>query len=117
MEVSINVYSCEDKRKEVWPLKISKRRDIAPINLLLLNNRERSHYTLIKDFNRLLSQKARGWKPKLFCYYCLHGFTKDVLMKKRSKNIWTVAILMGGRRFVYQRLEITSLNFQIFIKC
>ena len=115
--VSINVYSCEDKRKEVWPLKISKRRDIAPINLLLLNNRERSHYTLIKDFNRLLSQKARGWKPKLFCYYCLHGFTKDVLMKKRSKNIWTVAILMGGRRFVYQRLEITSLNFQIFIKC
>ena len=114
--VSINVYSCENKRKEVWPLKISKRRDIAPINLLLFNDKERSHYTLIKDFNRLLSQKPLGLKPKLFCYYCLHGFDKRYSNEEKMKEHMDSCYTYGAQKIRLPKIGNNFIEFSNFHK-
>ena len=45
-----------------------------PTNLLLIEGDEKSHYTWIKNYNRLLSY---GTNRKLFCPYCCYGFTKS----------------------------------------
>ena len=53
-ELSINVYMSDKTGKNIWPIYISKRRGSDPINLLLLSDGEKSHYTWINDFNALL---------------------------------------------------------------
>ena len=53
----------------------TKRRDIDPINLLLIEGDEKFHYTWIKNYDRLLSYDPNH--PKVFCPYCCYGFTTN----------------------------------------
>ena len=46
--LTINVYMTDRTAEEKWPVYISKRRDNEAINLLLLSDNEKCHYTLIK---------------------------------------------------------------------
>ena len=54
-DLPINVYMTDTNGKNIWPVYISKRRQTDSINMQLLTDGEKSHYTLIKDFNALLS--------------------------------------------------------------
>ena len=45
-----------------------------PTNLLLIEGDEKSHYTWIKNYDRLLSY---GTDRKVFCPYCCYGFRKN----------------------------------------
>ena len=49
-DLTINVYTTNKSGSDIWPVYISKRRGDDPINLLLLSDDEKSHYTLIKNF-------------------------------------------------------------------
>ena len=77
---------------DIWPVYISKRRGDDPINLLLLSDDEKSHYTLIKNFNGLL-RKPKDHHPKIYCPYCCHGFdkrtTNDEKMKEHMQDCFT----------------------------
>ena len=66
-DVTINAYMTDDKGKDIWPVFISKIKTGQ-----ILQDGEKSHYTLIKDFNGLLGKGSLH--PKLFCPYCCHGF-------------------------------------------
>ena len=50
--LTINVYTMKHNGKEVTPLYISKTRDFNPINLLLIQGKNKNHYTWIKSFDR-----------------------------------------------------------------
>merc|ERR1711936_437835 len=80
--LTINVYMSNKSGSDIWPVYISKRRGDEPINLLLLSDDEKSHYTYIKNFNGLLR------KP-----YCCHGFdkrtTNDEKMKEHTEDCFT----------------------------
>ena len=71
----INVYGCDQDGGNIFPRRISKRRDQKSINLLMLENGEHYHYVLIKNLNRLLGSRE-GHHTKVFCPYCCHGFKK-----------------------------------------
>ena len=79
-DLVINVYGCTEDGTQIWPRRISKRRDKDAINLLMLENGENYHYVLIKNLNRLLSTEGgNNMHPKIFCPYCCYGFDKRYL--------------------------------------
>ena len=51
------------------------------INLLLIEKAGKSHYMWIKDLNRLLYDQSRHKERKHFCERCLHGYTREDLLK------------------------------------
>ena len=64
-EMTVNVYMTDTKGRDIWPVYISKRRGSDPVNLLLLQDGEKTHFTWIKNFNRLLS--FGDTNAKIFC--------------------------------------------------
>ena len=57
MNRPINVFGCEDKSLNIFPLRISEiRQQDDEIDLLMLNKDDNNHYVYIKDINVLLTR-------------------------------------------------------------
>ena len=83
------------------------------INLLLISQGDKYHYTVIKDLNRLLFDQTKHPKQKHFCERCLHGFKRQDLLDKhtpdcRGINQTAIAIEMPK--------EGTKLRFENYHK-
>ena len=93
----INVLSYENMT--IYPLRMADRDCLNTIDLFLIEEDGNSHYTLIKNFNRLLrSQKTKSKDGKIFiCKKCFTHYTKAELLEKHIKycsNNETVAVKM-----------------------
>ena len=78
--LSVNVFGYE--KSEVYPIHLTKERDVRHVNLLVITKDDKSHYCWIKNFNRLLSDQHNDKNQYHYCHYCLHGFTKKTLLDK-----------------------------------
>jgi len=91
-DLTINVYMTDRTGDDIYPVYISKKRGNDPINLLLLSDGEKSHYTYIKNFNAMC-RKPKETHTKVFCPYCMHGFVKkytnDIKMKNHMDDCFT----------------------------
>ena len=77
--LAINVFGWE---KGVIIHHISKQPGEMPrINLLLIEKSNKFHYTWIKDVNCLLHDQSMYNGRKHFCESCLHGYTREDLLK------------------------------------
>ena len=55
------------------------------MDLLFLNEDDKSHYVYIKDFNRFMLHKTKNENKKWFCRSCLQCFSKEnVLIKHKG---------------------------------
>ena len=84
--LSINLYHIDSMGSQITPLLISKKREKNPINLLLIEDKdkEKYHYTWIKNLNGLFSHgKGRNSEGCRYCPYCLTKFSKN----KKLTNI------------------------------
>ena len=71
-KLSINVFGFEGG---FYPLRISKTKRRININLLLISEREKQHYCLIKSLSRLLSSELSMHNGSMeFCRRCLNHF-------------------------------------------
>ena len=67
---------------------MSKKRFGDHLNLLLITNEDKQHYTLIKDFDRFMYNQTKHKQRKHFCMYCLQCFSsEDVLNKHKTECI------------------------------
>ena len=94
----INVFSKDDKMI-IYPLREAKRDCKNTIDLFLYEEDGVSHYTLIKNFHRLIrSQKTTSHNGEIFiCKRCFSHYTKEELLEKHIKycsNNQTVAVKM-----------------------
>ena len=111
----INVFSVNDNNK-IYPLRINKKDCQKSIDLFLYSEDEKQHYSLIKNFSRLVrSQITKDTTRKLhICKKCLTNFTKEDLFEKHisycSKNE-TVAVKCQPKTS-FSNSKITSKNFQ-----
>ena len=82
----INVFSVDDKN-DIYPLREAKIDCKKSIDLFLYEKDGVSHYSLIKNFHRLIrSQKTVGGNGKLFiCKRCFSHYTKPELLDKHIK--------------------------------
>ena len=74
----INVYSYENKL--TFPIHISDQEFENSMDLLLVINKNESHYVYIKDFDRFMFHKTKNKNKKYFYKSCLQCFSsKNVL--------------------------------------
>ena len=74
-DISINLLLVENK--DIYICRKGIRRD-RDINLLLISDDGKLHYTVIKSLSRLLSSSNSKHKRKqYFCNNCLQGFTQE----------------------------------------
>lgn len=79
----INVFSVDDK-KVIYPLRMALRDPNKTIDLFLYGENGKCHYSLIKNFSRLIrSQKTKcSSVPLKICKRCFNHFTSEVKFKK-----------------------------------
>ena len=63
--ICINVFGYENKL--VFPIYVSDKKFEDSMDLLLLNDDDKSHYVYIKDFNRFMFHKMKNKNGKWFC--------------------------------------------------
>ena len=85
-EISITVLGYNEEEK-VYPLKVSKytgcKHDIV---LLLIKNRENSHYCLVKNISALLSSQINNHKgTRYFCLNCFNSFKSPDSLDKHKE--------------------------------
>ena len=103
----INVFSINDNNK-IHPLRLNQKDLQKTIDLFLFSKDEKQHYSLIKNFSRLVRSQITSDMRKIhICKKCLTHFTKLDLFEKHitycSQNE-TVAVKMPTKK--------TILNFQ-----
>ena len=94
----INVFSVNDNNK-IFPLRVNQKDCQKTIDLFLHSENEKQHYSLIKNFSRLVrSQITKDTTRKLhFCKKCFSHYTKEELLKKHINycgNNETAAVKM-----------------------
>ena len=100
----INVFSVNDNNK-IYPLRINQKDCLKTTDLFLFSEDEKKHYSLIKNFSRLVrSQITSDTTRKLhICKKCLTHFTKQDLFEKHlsycNKNE-TVAVKMPTKNSI-----------------
>ena len=94
----INVFSVNEN-KNFYPLRMAERDCLNTIDLFLYEEDGVSHYSLIKDFTRLIkTQKTKSKNGSIFiCKRCFSHFTKYELLQKHIEyclNNETVSVKM-----------------------
>lgn len=82
--IRINVFSYENKKP--FPVYVSKEKYENTMNLLLIADDEKTHYVLIKDFNRFMYNQTKHKSKKHFCMFCLQHFTSEEILNKHKEN-------------------------------
>ena len=80
--------------------------------MLLITEKDKSHYVFIKDFNRLMFSKTKHKDKKDFCMSCLQNFsTKEILNDHRKRCLF----INGCQAVNYESgiIKFTSYNKQI----
>ena len=62
------------------------------VNMLLIEKAGKSHYTWIKDLNRLLYDQSKHRERKHICERCLHGYTREEAHKPDCRGIGQTAV-------------------------
>ena len=94
----INVFSVNENNN-FYPLRMAQKDCINTIDLFLYEEDGVSHYSLIKNFNRLIkTQKTSSKNGKIFiCKKCFTHYTKEELLQKHISyclNNETVSVKM-----------------------
>ena len=84
-QMQVNVFGYENK---IYPLYISKRSYKQTFNILLITEKDKSHFVFIKDFNRLIFSKTKHKGKKYYCMSCLQSFTTEKILSNHKKNVY-----------------------------
>ena len=84
-QMQVNVFGYENK---VYPLYISKKSYNQTLNLLLITEKDKSHYVFIKDFNRLMFSRTKHKDKKHHCMSCLQSFTTEEILSNHKNNVY-----------------------------
>ena len=108
----INVFSVNEN-KNFYPLRMAERDCLNTIDLFLYEEDGVSHYSLIKNFTRLIKSQITASKNGtiFICKKCFTHFTKDELLQKHilyCSNNETAVVNMPK--------EKTMLNFKNYYK-
>ena len=76
--MQVNVFGFESK---IYPLYISRKSYYQTLNLLLITEKDKFHYVLIKDFNRLTFSrtKHKGKKTLLHVLFTKFYYRKNTI--------------------------------------
>ena len=105
---SIDVFGYEDETP--YRIYTSKQTFEKHVDLLLLSDCKNSHFVLITDFNRFMTNKTKHHSKKHFCPYCLQCFCTSRVLESDVKN----CLAINHTKPVLLPEENVSVNFQNF---
>ena len=106
--ICINVFCYENGL--IYPVHISKPKFEDYIDLLLINDENKSHYVYIKDFNKFMFNKTKHKNKKHFCRYCLQCFSSERVLVEHKKT----CLEINGKQTV--KLRSGSIKFKNHFK-
>ena len=80
------------------------------MDLLFLNDDDKSHYVYIKDFDRFMFHKTKNKNKKWFCRSCLQCFSSENVLIKHKENCLSI----NGKQSV--KLEKGIIKFENYFK-
>ena len=80
--IFVNVFCYENNL--TYPVYASDQKLEKCMDLLLISNKNKSHYVYIKDFNRFMCNKAKNKNTKYFCKCCLQCFSSEKILIKHK---------------------------------
>ena len=80
------------------------------MDLLFLNDDDKSHYIYIKDFDRFMFHKTKTKNKKWFCRSCLQCFSRESVLIKHKENCSSI----NGKQLV--KLEEGITEFENYFK-
>ena len=86
--ICINVFGYEDEL--VFPIYVSDEKFKDSMDLLFLNDDDKSHYVYIKDFDRFMFHKTKNKNKKWFCRSCLQCFSSENVLIKHKENFLSI---------------------------
>ena len=92
-----------------YPVYVSDQKFENCMDLLLISNKNKSHYVYIKDLNRFMCNKTKNKNKKYFCKCCLQCFSSDNVLIKHKEN----CLIVTGKQRV--KLKSGSIRFKIFL--
>ena len=112
--LAIDVFGWE-KRVIIHHLT-KKPTNMPRINLLLIENAGKFHYTWINDLNRLLYDQSKYRERKHFCERCLHGYSREDLLESHRhecRGISQTAVREGMPEEGKNKLAFQNLHKQL----
>ena len=106
--VCINVFCYENDL--VYLVHVSDNKFDKCVDLLLITDKNKSHYVYIKDFNRFMFNKSKNKNKKYFCKYCLQYFSIEKVLQEH-KN---VCLKRNGKQSV--KVKSGSIKFKNYFK-
>ena len=80
--INVNVFGYE--QRQPYPIYISKEKFEPCLNLLLITEKEVTHYCLIKDFNKFMYNQTKHKERRHFCMRCLQCFSSEEILTKHK---------------------------------
>ena len=94
------------------------------MNLLLINDENKSHYAYIKDFNRFILNKTKCKTKKHFCRYCLQCFSREKVLQEHREicleinGKQSIELKSGTTKFKHYFKQIAvPFNFYVDTEC
>lgn len=107
--LALNVYGFDGKNIIIYQLS-KQPVGMRTINLMLIEKDGKTHYTWIKDLNRLLHDQNKYGGKTYFCERCLHGYSREDLLEQHKPEC-----LGNGERVIKIEMptqEKSTLEFE-----
>ena len=82
--ICIHVFSYENDL--FYPAYVSNKKIEVCIHVLMITDKNKSHYVYIKDFNRFMYNKIKFKTKKHFCRYCLQCFSSEKILREHKQT-------------------------------
>ena len=79
------------KNNEEYAIYVPKQcREEKVVDLVLIGEKGKMHYVLIKDFNTFMYDHLLYSGRKHFCFYCLQAFSGEEILKRHIQDYFKI---------------------------
>ena len=93
-----------------------KKNNEQVLNVVLISNEEKSHYVLMKDFNRLMYSETKHKDRKHFCMSCLQNFSTKEILNNRRERCLSINGAQGAKYETGKNLKIMINKYLYHLK-
>ena len=107
-QINVNVFGYDRETRETYPIRISKAKFPDHLELLWIEEKEKSHYVLIKNFNQFMSSYTKYHGRKYFCLRCLHCCSSARVLENHKQD----CLLINGTQAIKMPEAGSKIYFQ-----
>ena len=104
--INISIFGYENEK--IYPIRISEEKYDDHMELLYIQEKEKSHYVYIKNFNRLMFNFTKHKETKHFCMRCLHRFSSKNLLERHQPDCFA----LNGTQAIEMPVEGSKIYFK-----